>query len=81
MRTPRVESATAPQVYNLDGGFRQLLLENRDTTNGITVKLNSSTNGYTLDPGTRLSLRNNGGLYKVDIAAVAGSPTFQIMLL
>lgn len=59
---------------------RQLLVENTDTVNAITVKINGSTTGWRLEAGSRLGIRLDGGIVTVQITAVAGSPTWQLLV-
>jgi len=87
-------SFTVPQIISgtLTGGIaqtftaispanRQLLVENTDNLNNFTVKINGSTIGWTLLPGTRLGYSPIGGIDTIVLTPSTGTnTTFQVML-
>ena len=60
---------------------RQLLVENTDNLNNFTVKINGSTVGWTLLPGTRLGYSPIGGIDTIVLTPSTGTnTTFQVTL-
>ena len=79
---PTIQSGSlgAPVTVTVTTPRRQMLVENNDTTNSFTVAWNGSGGSWTLKNGDRLGILLVGGVTTVTLTAVAGAPTFQILL-
>jgi hypothetical protein len=70
---PIITSGSTPATLAV-GVYRQLLVENLDAVNAMTVSWNGSVGAWQLKPGTRLGLVLIGGVTTVSLSdAIPGN--------
>ena len=79
--TITVGTVTFPtaQIITLGVPRRQMLIENLDTVDSVTVAWNGSVGAWTLLPGSRLGVLLNGGITTITVTPVGGAPSFQVL--